>query len=160
MSYTNTTVKDGVDLSIKHEKNLDTFCKDSLDKVDNKRGKYLLQYLRDYEKKHLHQLEMLKKKITEDEIKFHKQDNSSPEDPGQDEIFRRNNSRIIELLNLSSAAEKKALEVFSKLETHIDDEEWKKSFAKFVEEEHLQNKMLYDEFFNINNRKGVYHWGD
>lgn len=160
MSYSNTTVKDAVDISIKNEKNLDKFCKESLGAVDNSRGKYVLQYLRDYEKRHLDQLEQFKRKLIDEEVKFHKQDSSTPEDPGQSETFKRNSARIIELLKLSTAAEKKAMEVLSKLDSHIDDNEWKESFSKLVEEEHLHNKVLFDEFYNISNREGVYHWGD
>lgn len=160
MSYANTTVRDGVDESIKREKDLTEFCRQSMDKVNNARGRYLLQYLADYERKHLNQLEQFKKKIIEEDIFSSNRDASSAEDPGKNEEFAKSNAHIIRLLKLSTEAEKKALEILSKLDSHVNDAEWKNEFRRLVEKEHLHNRVLYDEFFDINNRDGVYHWGD
>lgn len=61
---------------------------------------------------------------------------------------------------MSVEAENKALEIFSKLEHHTEDVEWKEGFSKLAEQEHLQNRILYDEFYSINNQVGEYRWGD
>lgn len=154
MSYASKTVTKAADLAIQKEQKLNDFCQQSLGEIKNPRVKYLLQYLADYEKKHITQLELFKKKIYEEELTTPGRDEEAPEE------LERSNAKIIELLNLSTEAEKKALEAFSKLQYHIDDNEWKKAFSKLVQDEHLQNRMLFDEFYDKNNQKGVYHWGD
>ena len=67
---------------------------------------------------------------------------------------------VLGILNRAIDAESSAYERYKRMARDTDDPAGKDMFVKLAQEELLHRRILSDEFYHLNNRGGVWSWGD
>lgn len=162
MSYASTTVAGAIDLAEKTEKKASRFYLDSIKKIKDPVSKRILRHLADLEDKHIRSLKALRSCIQQSPGFFKESSTSVPaQDLTTDPVATKaDREALISILNIIEDSENKAAEAFVQLAELVDDDKWKDEFLHLTAEEHLDTSILYDELFNVSNKKGVYRWGD
>ena len=156
---------EAIDIAMEAEAKAREFYLSSAAKVNNDRGKNLLNQLADFEKNHFDRLSDLKQSL-QGEAGYieYKGTKFLPFSAGPvSEVsgkLEANKSDVLDILGLAIDAEDKAYNRYMEMAGKIDDPRGKEMFTRFAEEEKAHRRILSDEFYYMSNKGGLWFWGD
>ncbi len=162
MAEANVVLMEAINVAMDAEKKAHNFYSDAVNKVSNERGKNLLKQLADFEQNHYDKLAELKTSLSDNE-KFISYEGTMFE-PFNAKVYadesEKNKEDVLDILTLAIEAETEAHEHYRDMAEKTTDPDGKAMFEKLAEEETLHRRILSDEFYSINNKDGVWAWGE
>ena len=158
-------VIEAIKIAMDAESKARDFYADAVDKVTSERGKNLLKQLSDFENSHYTRLLDLKRSLEGDQgyIDYSGTDFNAFSPNAVSEVsgrIEKNKSNVLDILGMAIQSEDKAYERYVDLAAKIEDAKGKDMFLKFAEEEKSHRRILSDEFYYMNNKGGLWFWGD
>ncbi|MBC7185811.1 MAG: ferritin family protein [Calditrichaeota bacterium] len=157
------TIMDAINLAMEAEKKAQQFYAESAAKVASERGRDLLTQLANFEQSHYDALAELRSSLTSSGTFTTYQGTSFAPYRPKAEVegkIEPNKEDALSILQMAIEAETQAYERYRSLATRTDDPQGKAMFQKLAEEEILHRRILNDEFYYLNNRGGIWFWGD
>lgn len=147
------------------EKKAAAFYRDAVEKTGSQQGKLLLRQLADFEENHFVKLEELKQSLT-DKGEFIAYDGTSfgsitGEIPsGSGAALESNLDDVLSIINLAIEAETGAFKRYRDLAQATNDTRGREMFLRLADEEVLHRRILSDEYYHLQNKDGIWMWGD
>jgi len=156
---------EAVDIAMEAESKARDFYLNAAEKVTDERGKNLLMQLADFEKNHFDRLNHLKKSLQGETgyIEYSGTTFSPYSVKSVSEVsgtVEENKSDVLDILGIAIDAEDKAYNRYVEIAGRVEDPQGKAMFLKFAEEEKAHRRILSDEFYYMNNKGGLWFWGD
>ena len=165
MKDKNAQLIEALTLAMDAEKKAAKFYRDSASKVSADRGKILLRQLADFEDNHFEKLGELRDSlgggggyITYEGTKLGSITGEIPYEDGSPS--ERNLEDVLGILSLAMDAETGAHKRYMELAGKIGDRRGRDMFIRLADEEMLHRRILADEYYHLNNKGGVWSWGD
>lgn len=165
MNNKNIGVLTAIEIALEAELKAKEFYLNAVKKTSNERGKNLLQQLSDFEQNHYDKLKELKTSLKEkgEFIEYEGTKLTSFKSTVPSEVqgkIETNKDEVLHILSMAIDAETKAYERYNKMANETTDSRGKAMFLKLADEETFHRRILSDEFYQLNNKGGVWFWGD
>jgi len=154
-----------IDKAMKEEQKNHEFYQESIEKVASQRGKDLLQQLAVFEKKHFDKLNELKKSLeTHGHYILYKGTQFIPfRGKFSSETTGKIESKRLDALAIVSSAlarEEESVKRYQAIADQLTDENGRDMFLKLADEETMNQRILNDEYTQLNKHGGNWSWGD
>ncbi len=162
---TDATLMSALDEAMQAEEKARDFYRDALTKVSSGKGKDLLNQLVDFEQNHYDKLMELKKSLASSGTfiaysgtSFKPYTSGAKSEVSGD--IEPNKDELLQILSLAIEAESMAYKRYRDLADSVQDARGKDMFLKLADEETMHRRILSDEYYQMNNRGGLWFWGD
>ena len=162
MSPHHLNIIQAIETAMEAEQKASAFYRDAAEKVVSERGKDLLGQLAEFERNHYRKLGELKSSLAKEKgyVKYEgthlEPYRAASEVSGEIE----DREELTGILNLAIKAETEASERYRRLAEETEDSLGKAMFGRFADEELNHRRILSDEYYQMQNRGGIWFWGD